>query len=267
MKSVQSTGSALVAPTISVAASNIPQSETQRPHTCSQTRVFAMINEEADDRHNVIIGTVFIFQHDAYVLIDSSSERSFVSMHTCHAYRIVSPLGCDMVIQMPLGEEIAREVVFRGCPIKVKGIYFEADLIPLEMRDFDAILGMDWLNRHKAALDCFRKEMTLQSSHGSSIVHEDERKDLSRCVKSSVKARKLLRKRCEAYLADIMDTRIVGPSLKDVPIVQELEDVFPEDIPGLPLDREFEFAIDLLLGTAPIPIHQMEISFITQTTL
>ncbi|XP_039131810.1 uncharacterized protein LOC120268486 [Dioscorea cayenensis subsp. rotundata] len=206
-----------------------------------------MTNDKAEDRPNVITGNVSIFQHDAYVLIDSLSERSFISTaFSCHAVRIASPLDCDLLIQTRPGEEIVREVVFQGCPIKVKGIDFKADLIPLEMRDFDAILGMDWLNRHKAVIDCFRKEVTLQISHGPSIVFEGERKVLSRCVISSVQARKLVRKGCEIYLAHIVDTRIIGPNLKDVPIIQDFEDVFPEELPGLPPDREFEFVINLI---------------------
>ena len=37
-------------------------------------------------------------------------------------------------------------MVFRGCVAKVGEVKLEADLIPLEIKDFDAILGMDWLN-------------------------------------------------------------------------------------------------------------------------
>ncbi|KAD2394148.1 hypothetical protein E3N88_41125 [Mikania micrantha] len=40
--------------------------------------------------------------------------------------------------------------------------------------------------------------------------------------------------------------------IEDVPIVNEYLDVFPEELPGLPTDRQVEFRIDLLPGTAPI---------------
>ena len=40
--------------------------------------------------------------------------------------------------------------------------------------------------------------------------------------------------------------------LEHIPVVCEFPDVFPEDLPGLPLDREVEFAIELIPGTAPI---------------
>lgn len=43
-----------------------------------------------------------------------------------------------------------------------------------------------------------------------------------------------------------------GKTLEDIRVVNEFADVFPEDLPGMPPDRDFEFVIDLLPGTAPI---------------
>ena len=40
--------------------------------------------------------------------------------------------------------------------------------------------------------------------------------------------------------------------LEDIPVVKEFSDVFPDDIPGLPPDRDVEFTIDLVPGTTPI---------------
>ena len=58
----------------------------------------------------------------------------------------------------------------------------------------------------------------------------------------------MINKGCVAYLACDVDTTI---EQKSKPMVNEFLDVFPEDLPGLPLDKEIEFVIDLLLGTAP----------------
>jgi hypothetical protein len=43
------------------------------------------------------------------------------------------------------------------------------------------------------------------------------------------------------------------PEVKDIPVVCEFPDVFPEDLPGLPPERDVEFVIELKSGTAPIP--------------
>lgn len=42
------------------------------------------------------------------------------------------------------------------------------------------------------------------------------------------------------------------PKLQDIAVVKEFPDVFPDDLPGLPLNKEIEFSIDLIMGTTPI---------------
>ncbi|GKD62855.1 hypothetical protein Tco_1304963, partial [Tanacetum coccineum] len=42
--------------------------------------------------------------------------------------------------------------------------------------------------------------------------------------------------------------------LKDVPIVREFPEVFPEDLPGLPPTQQVEFQIDLVPGAAPVAL-------------
>ena len=64
----------------------------------------------------------------------------------------------------------------------------------------------------------------------------------------------MLRKGCQGYLAFVVDRRQEGTWLEDIPIVKEFPDVFPDDISGLPPDREIEFVIELLPGTEPISI-------------
>ena len=50
----------------------------------------------------------------------------------------------------------------------------------------------------------------------------------------------------------MVDTRKEVLKLDDIPVVREFPDVFPEDLLGIPIDREIEFPIDLLSGTSPI---------------
>ena len=69
---------------------------------------------------------------------------------------------------------------------------------------------------------------------------------------SALTARRMMRKGCEAFLAYVIDTKKEGQKLNSLPVVNEFVDVFPKDLPGLPLDREIEFSIDLQPGTTPI---------------
>ena len=69
---------------------------------------------------------------------------------------------------------------------------------------------------------------------------------------STLEAKRLLLKGCESYLAHVVDTSITEVKLENVPVVCEFPDVFPKDLPGLPPDRELEFGIEVLPGSAPI---------------
>ena len=57
----------------------------------------------------------------------------------------------------PLGERILRTSVFKGCKILVEDAVLKANLIQLEMTDFDIILGMDWLSNNRVLMDSFTK--------------------------------------------------------------------------------------------------------------
>ena len=63
----------------------------------------------------------------------------------------------------------------------------------------------------------------------------------------------MLRKGCQGYLANVVETGKEGTILDEIPIVREFPDVFPDDIAGLPPEREVEFTIDLIPGLSPFP--------------
>ena len=70
---------------------------------------------------------------------------------------------------------------------------------------------------------------------------------------------KYLRKGCEAYLASVIDKGNKGVLWENMPVVNEFEDRFPEDLLGLPPEREIKFEIELLLGIILIsqPLYRM----------
>ena len=80
------------------------------------------------------------------------------------------------------------------------------------------------------------------------------RRELSSSMISAMAAQRMLRKGCQGYLAYVVETGKEGTILYEIPVVREFPDVFPDDIAGLPLDREVLFTIDLIPGTEPISI-------------
>ncbi|KAA3462082.1 Gag protease polyprotein [Gossypium australe] len=69
-----------------------------------------------------------------------------------------------------------------------------------------------------------------------------------------MKALNYVRKGCEAYLAYMIDTKVLEKKVESVPVVNEFPDAFPEELSGLPSIREVEFGIELVSGTTPISI-------------
>ena len=113
------------------------------------------------------------------------------------------------------------------------------------MQDFDVILGMDWLTKYHAIIDCNRNQVRFQPPGEEQFVFNGVLRQGRLQVISAMKARRMLNKGCIGYLASVVDTT-VEQNLKpeDVSVVQEFLEVFPEDLPGFPPDREIEFVID-----------------------
>ena len=130
----------------------------------------------------------------------------------------------------------------------------EADLILVDLKGLDVILGMDWLASNYASMDCLHKEVIFKRPGLPVVVFYGERRRAPSGLISAISARYLLQKGCKGYLAHVVDTRSNEVRLEDVPVVRDFLDVFPEDLPGLPPEREIYFPIDLVPGTTPISV-------------
>lgn len=98
--------------------------------------------------------------------------------------------------------------VFNDCDIRVGNYSLKANLIPLEIVEFDIIFGMDFLEYHHAIIDCFHKVVVFRSSGLPEITFFREREVLSSCLISAPIAKKLMRKNCQAFLAHVVNTKV-----------------------------------------------------------
>ena len=124
----------------------------------------------------------------------------------------------------------------------------------LDMRDFDVVLDMDWLFRHRATLYCYKKEVKLHRLGKLEVKFRGIRRELSSNMISAMATQRMLCKGCQGYLAYVVKTGKEGTLVDGILVVRKFPDVFPNDIGGLPLDREVEFTIDLISRTEPISI-------------
>ena len=95
--------------------------------------------------------------------------------------------------------------VYKNCPLTVHDREFSVDLIALPFHEFDLILGMDWLSKHRAIVDCDKKIVLLKCSDMSKVTVHGLRSEAVSNVISTMQARLFLRKGCEAFLALVLD--------------------------------------------------------------
>nr|GFD49125.1 putative reverse transcriptase domain-containing protein [Tanacetum cinerariifolium] len=88
--------------------------------------------------------------------------------------------------------------------------------------------------------------------HAPEFIYHGSLLGTSMQIISALQARTLLSHGCEGFLDTIHDTTSDVPSIHDQPIVSEFPDVFPDELPGIPLVREVEFNIELIIGSEPI---------------
>ena len=103
-------------------------------------------------------------------------------------------------------------------------------------------------------VDCRMKRVTLRTPSGEEVSFTGERSNHLSNMISTTTAITMVRKGCEAYLAYAIDTKKAEPILSDIPTVSDYLDMFPEELPGLPLQREIEFAINVVQGATPASI-------------
>ncbi|KAL4010648.1 hypothetical protein IC575_030151 [Cucumis melo] len=146
---------------------------------------------------------------------------------------------------------LSKEKV-KACQIEIAGHLIEVTLLVLHMLDFDIIMGMDWLATNHASIDCSRKEVAFHPPLMTSFKFKGGGPRSLPKVISAMRANKLLSQGSLSILASVVDTREVDVSLSSEPVVRDYPNVFPEELPGLPSQREIEFAIELEPGTVPI---------------
>jgi hypothetical protein len=188
----------------------------------------------------------------AKILFNTSATHSFMSLY--FAMRLDKQptlLRSPISISTPLDELVLVKYVYPDCGIEIGDRIFIRDLNVLDMVDFDVILGMDWLAKHRALVNYWGKKIMFDLDEEVGLVFQGD-KIGSPSIMLSALSRKIARKGVQCYLAYIVDIEKEIPQLDQVPIVREFIDVFPDDLLRLPPYKEIEFCIDLVLSTEPI---------------
>ncbi|GJV75999.1 reverse transcriptase domain-containing protein [Tanacetum coccineum] len=182
---------------------------------------------------NVVTGTFSLNDHFVTVLFNSGANFSFVSTKFAPLLNVKpSIVNPGYVIEVADGKKVEVDRIIRDCKLELGGSLFSINLIPFGHGSFDVIVGMDWLSQHKAVIVCHEKVVEIPVEDGRILrVHGERAVGITKALKSAKEDE---------------------PKLNDISVVREFEDVFPEDLSGLPPQRQVEFRIDLVPGATPI---------------
>ncbi|WZZ88744.1 hypothetical protein YC2023_117323 [Brassica napus] len=155
----------------------------------------------------------------------------------------VSAAGGQVMNSLGLVKDIPVVILDRPMPI---------DLIVVPLKHREVILGMDWLGKYRATLDCHRGRVQLENECGPPIKYQGIKPTSCSLVVSAVQVEQMLGNGCEAFLATIYTDEVVGAcDPEGIPLVREFQDVFGA-LQGIPPDRADLFIIELEPGTAPL---------------
>ena len=208
---------------------------------------------EDQDAPEVIADIFSLYDIEMHALIDPEYTHSYVCMeHVFDKVPAMEKLAYGMYVTSPLGRNVSVNSVYRNFHIVIQAREFLVDLITLPFREFDLILGMDWLTKHRAIVDCGQKIVVLRCSDQSEVIIQGIRSSVMSNVISAMHAKIFIRKGYEAFLALILDSKRGQVGVEKIPVVMEFPDVFPEELPSIPLEREVDLSIEIVPGTAPV---------------
>ncbi|XP_075499384.1 uncharacterized protein LOC142537775 [Primulina tabacum] len=202
------------------------------------------------------------FQQSSYPQPRGSAQQRFSGPQQARVHALTqdqvqdAPGGviADTVsVSTPAGIYLMSHEIILNCVIRFDDNIMITNLIKLDMFDFDCILGMDTLSNYRATVDCFHGVFRFRPYYGSkwNFYGSDSQSRIP--LVSSMEMFRILSTGNEGFMNYAVDaTQGKRFEVSDIPVVKEFPDIFPDEIPGFPPQREIDFNIELVSGTNPI---------------
>jgi hypothetical protein len=186
--------------------------------------------EDVAKDEQVLAGMFSLNGHPIVILFYSGATHNFISIACTKSRRLtITHLSAPYMISTS-GGKMVTQYLAKNTPLNLGGKVYKASLIILDSQGIDMILGMSWMKENKAVLDIAAHIVHLGSSTRGSIS---------------------LRLPSPTSIASALH-HTTAQNLEDIPVACEFPNVFKEDMPGMPPDRDVEFIIELQPGMTPI---------------
>ena len=142
----------------------------------------------------------------------------------------VETLEKPLYVSSPIGTRVSVDLICRGCELEISGILLTVDLRVMDISEFDVILKIDWLMAYRVIINCERMRVIAYTQDGTRVAFQRDKHDvLPQTVYDSRWHGQLM-----GWLASLTLEDEARQDL-DLPwVVCEYEDVFPDELTGLP---------------------------------
>ena len=193
------------------------------------------------------------------ILFNSSTSHSFITASCVKELGLkVETLEKLLHVSSPLGTRVSVSLICRDCELEISEILLTMDLRVMDMSEFNVILEMDWLAAHRVVIDCDRRRVTAYTQDGVRVMFQGDKHDvLPQAVYYFRWHGQLM-----GWLASLTLEDEVRRELGLPRVIYEYDDVFPNELSGLPPQRDVAFMIELHSSTSTISMtpHRMVIS-------
>jgi hypothetical protein len=191
-----------------------------------------------------------VADHTLSILIDPGATKSFISGAVLKRIKVKAVEQDDFsFIEMASGAKNKVGGRVTGCALNLGEFVTRGNLYVMTLGSYDIMIGMGWLEAPEAILNCKTKRLSLVDDEGQRRVIVGWNQGVSLRFISSLQLWKSMHKGCKLYAILALNEKGVAEGLEHLPVVREFVDVFPEELLGMPPERELEFTIDLKPGT------------------
>ncbi|XP_071900991.1 uncharacterized protein [Coffea arabica] len=171
-------------------------------------RVYAIDDQPVPDSSEVVEGTLPIFHRLAKVLIDPGATHSFVNPSFMSGIDVQPVrLPFDLEIRTPMGNrKVITSLAYKNCEFYIGEQKMVVDLISLDIKGYDVIIGMDFLGHHHAKLDCRAKVVEFCIPGEATLRLDVKGRLASSAMVSGIRARKMLSKGAQGFIAFLINT-------------------------------------------------------------
>ncbi|GJT84656.1 putative reverse transcriptase domain-containing protein [Tanacetum coccineum] len=148
-----------------------PQNNGQQQQGGARGKFYVVGDKNAQQDPNVVTGTFLLNNHYAKTLFDSSVDKSFVST-AFESLLNITPTTLDtaFTIELANGNLVNANTMIQNCTVNFLNHPLKIDLMPIKLRSFDVIIGMEWLSQHNAKIICGEKVVHIPIDNETLVI-------------------------------------------------------------------------------------------------